>query len=963
MAIISPDETITTAGTYIINSSLINERVGIKATSIIIRRNGLILTSSQSSPASAEIVLEPGDSGSFDISVTGVDSVGRSYSSSRTYQYDIPITEVGDALFAVTFWDHAETKTAIKVFDATSLSVIPDSPAIAHQGMFCRFSPGGQYLAVAYLEEGEVNAAKLAVYNTQTWELESVPQPSSTAEVAHIDWSADGRLLCAFFGNDYLLLDSQNEWAELTIDDTFPGTGDNATHGCLFVGSAELWVLLNSGPIKRYSLYDLGDDLPLVNTISTLDSHTLTKSWCGAVRPDSETVLDGAEVALLVDTEDEVFRNRLFVINPGGTVIHHEEIAQTNLIVPQIAYSPDGGELAFIHTLGDSQIKVRDATDEYSAKTGITLAENKVFDYSTLLSAVMVGRLDTGELNAIRYAVDDKTVEDDGEEVISTVSFLTSGSVNDRAKRDYSARFLLSFGASPYAELSVWSNNSLISISSPDTGFSGSIYCLSIDSHPTGLTAHACRAEGARLWITKKGQWDLFQDDFLGLLPWVVDVVLHPDNAKYMLITSQLGGARISLYERITIDDVDRFYLRNFDFTASGYPTKFSYDGELIAIGHNSTLKIYTFDTATAQLENIQNIHIGQFINGVAWTKDSRYLAVSNSSDYPRFHIFERDFEDDSLTAKTIDLFWPLATPTETGGHHLAWHPAEDLVIIGGDLSVIYAYRKNEDGTFSNVTESVVEQPGVGGRVTAIEWDATGERLVAGFQGASAKCVTYCYVGGQLIKKSTISGSITTYDIHHVVYTDEALEPVLIDNSAATTNTMELAGGSTLSNGDLTVTMPAGDANGGRSVGKIRGKLYIEFNTDFEGLMIGVCSELANYTWADGGAQSAYYFVGTGANYRLLTGGSAASDSADLVGGWCGMAIDTLNRRLWLRDKNGVFWDGDPVAGTGGWQFIALKGGETRLAVWQGSGTTQTAVTINFGATSFTHAVPTGFNE
>jgi hypothetical protein len=188
-------------------------------------------------------------------------------------------------------------------------------------------------------------------------------------------------------------------------------------------------------------------------------------------------------------------------------------------------------------------------------------------------------------------------------------------------------------------------------------------------------------------------------------------------------------------------------------------------------------------------------------------------------------------------------------------------------------------------------------------------------------------------------------------------------EVALIILPPATSNTMQVTGLATLSGGDLTVTMPGGNLNGARSVNPLAGKRYIEFRTNHLDMMVGVCNENTPFTWNAGSGNSGYYWVRGGSpfNYGLLTGGATTS-SANIVDFWCGIAIDVNAKKLWLRDKDGTFWNGDPAAGTGGWAFASLPGSEVRFAVGNGSGGTQNISDVNFGATSFTHTPPTGFN-
>lgn len=528
------------------------------------------------------------------------------------------------------------------------------------------------------------------------------------------------------------------------------------------------------------------------------------------------------------------------------------------------------------------------------------------------------------------------------------------------------ARYFFAYQVDPWIESFLVTDSDLLIASDPDLAFSGTLACNSISTHPAGLVALASNTEGVRVFEFANDTWELIQDEFTGLTSIAEGVSIYPDDARYMLVNSWAAGIkRVSLYERTTVGGVNGFYLLDYAFGSTGDASvaTFSPDGTMISHGLLSSVYTYQFNPDTAAITFVESLAIGSFTKAVAWSPDSNFLAITNNSASPRFAIYKRDPADDTMTAQTIDLYFPKSIPNSA--NNVGWHPDSGLVVVGSaeSESSIYIYQDNGDDTFSDVTDTILDsQLGIGGKVFAVEWSKAGDYLVAGisdFGGSGNAIVVYSYDGETLTRLYDSVASKDILDIKSQVFSG-SLTDITIDNSTADENTLEADGGATLSSGDLNAAI-ASSAQTARSVEQLRGKRYIEFNNSWNGLMIGVCNAENDYGWNDTAVNSGHYFVANGNNFDKLTGGSAASSPTDLIGDWCGIAIDTLNRKLWLRDKTGTFWDGDPEAGTGGWSFTALAGNEIRLSL--GNGTGSGNVTINFGSTAFTHAVPEGFNE
>jgi hypothetical protein len=188
----------------------------------------------------------------------------------------------------------------------------------------------------------------------------------------------------------------------------------------------------------------------------------------------------------------------------------------------------------------------------------------------------------------------------------------------------------------------------------------------------------------------------------------------------------------------------------------------------------------------------------------------------------------------------------------------------------------------------------------------------------------------------------------------------------------ATFNPSDKSSNVTLSNGNLTMSiggsLPFSDAR--TTVSNSTGTAYFEasINGAAQHYGVGVCLGTYNLsTNFNSGGTGACIVDGTGTVYL---NGSAVSGVS--VGSWTSssqivcVAVDFSNRLIWFRVNAGN-WNGsgtaNPATGTGG---ISLTGSLASGALF-GVGSMNTGftggelLTANFGATSFSQSVPSGF--
>lgn len=165
-----------------------------------------------------------------------------------------------------------------------------------------------------------------------------------------------------------------------------------------------------------------------------------------------------------------------------------------------------------------------------------------------------------------------------------------------------------------------------------------------------------------------------------------------------------------------------------------------------------------------------------------------------------------------------------------------------------------------------------------------------------------------------------------------------------------------------LSNADMTATFvnEAGTNKGLRSsVGYNSGKHYFEVNADALGggttTTIGLLRSDGSLTFGTANSYRVTQPAGDIEVNNVPTGGTVGAQSnGDVL--MC--AFDMTAMKVWF-GRNGT-WQGDPAAGTGG---TTITNAGTYMA-WanQPDSVAEKVLTLNCGAVSFTHTMPSGFS-
>lgn len=145
-------------------------------------------------------------------------------------------------------------------------------------------------------------------------------------------------------------------------------------------------------------------------------------------------------------------------------------------------------------------------------------------------------------------------------------------------------------------------------------------------------------------------------------------------------------------------------------------------------------------------------------------------------------------------------------------------------------------------------------------------------------------------------------------------------------------------------------------------------KVYVEITTDdSDNFYIGVCNDHGAYRAVDV-LNTALLNVATNTLSGAITG---TEGTGALHNGTCGIAMDVVNKKLWLRNTNGTWRDGDPATGTGGLDWSTLLSTDpTNMRTYfypmianefTTATITATSIDWNLGATAFAHTIPTGF--
>ncbi|MGE3690240.1 MAG: hypothetical protein AB7F98_02530 [Novosphingobium sp.] len=177
--------------------------------------------------------------------------------------------------------------------------------------------------------------------------------------------------------------------------------------------------------------------------------------------------------------------------------------------------------------------------------------------------------------------------------------------------------------------------------------------------------------------------------------------------------------------------------------------------------------------------------------------------------------------------------------------------------------------------------------------------------------------------------------------------------------TGTTLNPADKDTGIVLSNGNFTMNGPAGNWGVVRATSTRSGKRYFEATLDLVGL--GVCVGFANPSaplsgaWVGSSTNGVGYFHSGYVTYNWATqdGPYAVASSGSVIG----CAIDTASGKAWW-SVDGVWQNGDPAAGTGG--FTASGLGNIVHAALSAVDTGAKA-SANFGASAWAYGPPGGF--
>jgi hypothetical protein len=173
-----------------------------------------------------------------------------------------------------------------------------------------------------------------------------------------------------------------------------------------------------------------------------------------------------------------------------------------------------------------------------------------------------------------------------------------------------------------------------------------------------------------------------------------------------------------------------------------------------------------------------------------------------------------------------------------------------------------------------------------------------------------------------------------------------------------------LSGGNLIASNSTT----GSDSNVRTIASQSSGKWYVEITASASGTLngnfgLGVANSTAGLTTFPGGNvnSTAFFIAGSGWFYNsAATGTSSTFTNSDIVS----IALDLTNTKVWMR-VNGGTWQGsasggDPALNTSGQPLQVASGPYFFIADTRPTAGT-VSWTANFGATSFTYAVPSGF--
>ena len=175
----------------------------------------------------------------------------------------------------------------------------------------------------------------------------------------------------------------------------------------------------------------------------------------------------------------------------------------------------------------------------------------------------------------------------------------------------------------------------------------------------------------------------------------------------------------------------------------------------------------------------------------------------------------------------------------------------------------------------------------------------------------------------------------------------------------------------TLSGGNLTATATgSGEIAAFSTYAMVTGKYYFEFTINSAASINTMCgvSQITTTTAELNGSGGNYFAVYKYANGDCFVGSSGSpvftSIGAFTTGIVVGVALDLTDNRAWLKVGTG-FWNGNssatPTTATTGYDISALVGTNGLCAIVSFNASSSESITANFGASSYTYSMPTGF--
>lgn len=171
----------------------------------------------------------------------------------------------------------------------------------------------------------------------------------------------------------------------------------------------------------------------------------------------------------------------------------------------------------------------------------------------------------------------------------------------------------------------------------------------------------------------------------------------------------------------------------------------------------------------------------------------------------------------------------------------------------------------------------------------------------------------------------------------------------------------------TLSNSNLTATASSATAGVRASPGHNSGKYYWEYtvgsswgNNDSAGVGTAAASLTGNF--ANNALAAGILMSGTTGSIYVANAYQSASINPISPGSVVGIAVDLTGQLIWMRVAPSGNWNGSGTAspgGTGGFSLSALSGAALYPQMFLG--TSGDSTIANFGASSFSGAVPSGF--